>query len=145
MDNTNNAASVLAAYKSYLTSQMKGSVTVKSYSQDVARYLKWGSITHIDKLSLSSTLLDQYFIHLSEKNFQQETLRRAKASLTSFISFCISQGWITDNPLKHVARSDSPFINYLRGRGVSDASARQYASEVKLFERWLSVSTSTHG
>jgi len=149
MNNTDNSASVQANFKSYLVSQNKGMGTVKNYTGDVAEYLRWAPIPEDSKLYLSRDLALQYRAYLQSKGLKDESIRRAFAALNSFARFCISQGWLHDNPIQDLtSESKDAFAVYLENQGLSSQSARQYATDIKDANEWLNellqVSTQNH-
>lgn len=140
MNNNDNSAVIRADYKAYLVAQNKGLGTVKNYSGDVAEYLRWAPVPESSKLYLSRDLIMKYRAHLQSKDLKDESIRRTFAALSSFAQFCISQGWLHDNPIQEIATEmKDSFTVYLENQELSSQSARQYATDMKDANQWLQV------
>jgi len=89
-------------------------LTIKNYLSDLRHFLGWMifylkshqlSVGTIHELSLQLTLsvINNYKSYLVENKIPLKTINRRLSTLRKFCSFCISQGWIKENPAKKVS------------------------------------------
>lgn len=95
-------------------------ISIKNYLSDLRHFLGWLTFKIQSNPSLQqsiSTSFDQsqfisiintniilnYKSYLIENNIPTKTINRRLSTLRKFCSFCISQGWIKENPAKKVS------------------------------------------
>ncbi len=105
MDKQYNSYNFEASFKNYLLAENISSVTLKNYLSDVRHYLGFiqQSLTKIEPTNiLTVELVNAYFRYLSGLGLPQSTVNRRLSTIRKFGSFCISQGWMSENPAKHI-------------------------------------------
>lgn len=121
MDDRYNFYNLEAPFKSYLFAgnTKVASVTAKNYLSDLRHFLGWFIFALraspeyeqiVDKKDFSVLInnflnkkkVDLYKEYLASNNIPVKTINRRLSSLRKFCSFCISQGWLKENPAKHV-------------------------------------------
>lgn len=117
MDKVYNLYNVEASFRTFLTAGNKPiqPVTVKNYLSDLRHFLGWLVLRlkakNVDTQSIDSNNLSdhlnleeiaQYRAYLEKNNIPEKTINRRLSTLRKFCTFCISQGWMHDNPAKQV-------------------------------------------
>lgn len=96
-------------------------VSIKNYLSDLRHFLGWLILylkSHQFPVSLSSQtplekqvemikiidvkIIDEYKTYLKENSIPIKTINRRLSTLRKFFSFCISQGWLNENPAKQI-------------------------------------------
>lgn len=102
-------------------------ISIKNYLSDFRHfwgwltfYLKSNNLGTIHKLSLvklitSKTIFD-YKSYLIENNIPTKTVNRRLSTLRKFCSFCISQGWMKENPAKKISNIKYQIANIENGQ-----------------------------
>lgn len=118
MNQQYNLYNLEASFKNFLfagkNNRTHSSLTIKNYLSDLRHFLGWLifylkshqlSIGTIDDLSLQLTpsVINNYKSYLVENKIPLKTVNRRLSTLRKFCSFCISQGWIKENPAKKVS------------------------------------------
>ena len=71
--------------------------------------------------------INEYKSYLSENNIPHKTINRRLSTVRKFCSFCISQGWLKENPAKQVTN-----ITHLSSRAKSrDLSQNEVLSQFR--------------
>ncbi len=109
-----------------LTRKGLTSISIKNYVSDLRHFFGWLTFTlqaqqnsetnrqnvRVDSRSdsrnfvssiLTSTVISTYKSYLLENNIPHKTINRRLSTIRKFCSFCISQGWIKENPAKRVS------------------------------------------
>ncbi len=125
MDNRYNLYNLEASFKNYLLAGNKnkygqGSAlslqnnTIKNYLSDFRHFLGWLTFYFKSKneyVILNSSRLagqvqhdtiEEYKSYLVENRIPTKTINRRLSTLRKFCSFCISQGWMKENPAKKI-------------------------------------------
>ena len=76
--------------------------------------------------------INEYKSYLSENNIPHKTINRRLSTVRKFCSFCISQGWLKENPAKKVGNVG----------GVGDGLLDQFRSDLEKEKLDQSVITS---
>jgi len=120
MTNQYNFYNIEASFKQYLLAGNK-KVTVKNYLSDFRHFLGWfilknklnSDLPDITSL-INIRLINEYKSYLIENKIPVKTINRRLSTIRKFCSFCISQGWMKENPGKQVQNirqaQDSEFI-----------------------------------
>lgn len=165
MDNQYNLYNFEAKFENYLISQKYGLVTIKSYVSDLHIFLVWlNSVFDIATLGhdespeyriaqlLTAQTLHGYFAELASKKTPEKTILRKMSSLRLLCSFCISQQWMHENPVRQIRISrisehkDNPykliseFRTYLRELKTADSTVKNYLADIKEF---INITSST--
>lgn len=115
MYNQYNFYNLKASFQKYLLAGNK-KVTVKNYLSDFRHFLGWlilkfnvqnQNLKPEENLSdffnlINSDLINKYKIYLIENKIPLKTVNRRLSTLRKFCSFCITQGWMKENPGKQV-------------------------------------------
>jgi len=121
-----------ANFREFLIIEKVAPVTLKNYLSDLRHFLGWLPIywkTNNDSVTLKQVYTEKipnqvwdvirsvqhdtiknYCSYLSQNQTPIKTINRRLSTLRRFFSFCISQGWTTQNPAKHIANIPSPRI-----------------------------------
>ena len=97
-------------------------ISIKNYLSDLRHFLGWlilylkshrsalinrsfqsplESQVEIIKL-IDTKIIDEYKTYLNENSIPIKTINRRLSTLRKFFSFCISQGWLNENPAKQI-------------------------------------------
>jgi len=90
-------------------------VSIKNYLSDIRHFFGWLILyskskqlisTNFNEFQLISIIdeksIIEYKSYLSENNIPHKTINRRLSTVRKFCSFCISQGWLKENPAKKV-------------------------------------------
>ena len=120
MEKQYNFYNLEASFKNFLLAGNKSPVTIKNYLSDLRHFLGWivlkfkvqSSKFKVDAEPeniaqfITVDLVIEYRSYLSENKVPEITIKRRLSTLAKFCSFCISQGWISTNPMKQVRIAD---------------------------------------
>ena len=145
----------------YLKTKNVSLVTQKNYLSDLGHFLNWfifflkSKNVDVDENNLSTSTLcsfitkeviTQYKGFLSLNHISQKTANRRLSTLRKFCSFCISQGWLKENPAKKIANIGYPkdqneeilkkFKLSLNRENISKITVKNYLSDIKQFLIW---------
>lgn len=105
-----------ANFREFLISEKVAPVTLKNYLSDLRHFMGWFlSEIQNQKLEFKIVTIDakhiaKYQEYLRNNQTPIKTINRRLSTLRRFFSFCISQGWIIQNPAKHIANISSQHI-----------------------------------
>jgi len=129
MNTQYNLSNLEASFKQYLltvNAKPLNSITIKNYLSDLRHFLGWiisdvrahhaapqhqsdprksASVsTEILPLiqAVTPTVVSDYKNYLNSNNIPPKTINRRLSTLRKFGSFCISQGWMKENPAKRI-------------------------------------------
>jgi site-specific recombinase XerD len=113
-----NLYNLEASFKKYLLAGNISQITLKNYLSDLRHFLGWltfywksNNVKIINELSLQELSLQKlittktisdYKAYLLENNIPLKTTNRRLSTVRKFCSFCISQGWLKENPAKKI-------------------------------------------
>jgi site-specific recombinase XerD len=121
MENQYNFYNLEALFKNFLLAGNKSPVTIKNYLSDLRHFLGWiifkfkvqsakckvsAEPKNISQL-ITADLVAEYRLYLNENKIPEKTVKRRLSTLAKFCSFCISQGWIKENPIKQLRTTDN--------------------------------------
>ena len=102
-----------AEFKKYLIAENFSSVSSKNYLSDLRHFLGWLSSSsssigiELDleqaKELINKEHLLNYKTYLIDNELPLKTVNRRLSTLRKFCSFCISQGWLNNNPAKEIS------------------------------------------
>lgn len=102
-----NLYNLEALFKEYLLAGNNRPVSIKNYLSDFRHFAGWitfylkSDIAPFNKID--SHLIQEYKFYLCENKIPLKTINRRLSTIRKFCSFCISQGWMKENPAKHVS------------------------------------------
>jgi len=120
MFDTYNLYNLEAPFKEYLFALNHKPVSVKNYLSDFRHFAGWitlylksnqkGGITPPLQKTITSKTIIEYKSYLTSNNIPHKTINRRLSTVRKFCSFCISQGWMKENPGKKVANLKTVFV-----------------------------------
>jgi site-specific recombinase XerD len=118
MDKRYNFYNFEASFKKFLLAENVSPITLKNYLSDLRHFLGWLMFYWKSHFSNTAFLIDQNLIeilkqvhddtiekyksYLIANNLPLKTINRRLSTLRKFFSFCISQGWLKENPAKKI-------------------------------------------
>lgn len=109
MDNRYNLSNLEASFKQFLLAGNKNLIlranTVKNYLSDLRHFIGWSKSLASNLLInqvLSTSTVASYKEYLMKNKVPAKTINRRLSTLRKFCTFCISQGWIAENPAKKI-------------------------------------------
>ena len=131
-------------------------ITIKNYLSDLRYFLAWlqykKQLSFEDKLSFLNSITPELLLNYKEdlikSKVSSKTINRRLSTLRKFFSFCISQGWIEENPAKKVRNIQKTsnksknlltepmleeFESYLNNLGLNKAQKKKIADDVNEF------------
>jgi hypothetical protein len=97
-------------FKSYISAGNQNKDTLKNYLSDFRHFcgfvMRQTINTPIETL-ITPQLLDSYKHFLIDSGLPRLTINRRLSTVRKFCSFCISQGWLKENPAKHITNVSS--------------------------------------
>src|SRR3989338_4772842 len=116
MSDTYNLYNLEAPFKQYLLAVNHKSVSIKNYLSDIRHFFGWMTLYSKSKQLISiidEKSIIEYKSYLSENNIPHKTINRRLSTIRKFCSFCISQGWLKENPAKQISNIKSQTSNML--------------------------------
>lgn len=134
-----NLYNLQASFKKYILSgnAKLSPVSIRNYQSDLRHFLGWyvfylkaspkytrflGDFESDSSLFsiLDEKIVEEYKQYLRLNRIPFKTINRRLSTLRKFCSFCISQGWLRDNPAKKIANSGTVkeykfFLNEFKG------------------------------
>ena len=111
MVKTYNLYNLEAPFKKYLDAGNQKAVSIKNYLSDFRHFAGWvmstGEETSPLQGSINTKTISEYKSYLESNNIPHKTVNRRLSTLRKFCSFCISQGWMKENPAKQIANISS--------------------------------------
>ncbi|MCL4363703.1 site-specific integrase [Patescibacteria group bacterium] len=100
-------------FKNFLLAENISPISLKNYLSDFRHFSGWielytssnqTSAKNYENLSemVNEKSVEEYRSYLSENNIPLKTINRRLSTVRKFCSFCISQGWLKENPAKKV-------------------------------------------
>ena len=116
MDKWYNFYNFEASFKKFLLAENVSPVTLKNYLSDLRHFLGWTILKlkaqnkkNFENLSpleflnqIDESLVEEYKNYLVVNAIPAKTINRRLSTLRKFFSFCISQGWLKENPAKKI-------------------------------------------
>ncbi|MGB9882963.1 MAG: site-specific integrase, partial [Microgenomates group bacterium] len=104
-------------FKNFLIAENISSLSLKNYLSDFRHFIGWLIFklkvknqklkVDDDPLKLlafvTSDLINEYKNYLAENKIPLKTINRRLSTIRKFFSFCISQGWLKENPAKKIS------------------------------------------
>src|SRR3989338_8207272 len=115
MSYTYNLYNLEAPFKEYLLAGNQKPVSVRNYLSDIRHFFGWitlylksnnfvaGEKTSPLQKLVTSNSISEYKSYLESNNIPHKTINRRLSTIRKFCSFCISQGWMKENPAKKIS------------------------------------------
>ena len=144
----------------YLKSKGVSPLTQKNYLSDLRYFWNWFVLVlkskklNVDKLStpslcglITQEIVARYKKFLTLNQVPSKTINRRLSTLRKFCQFCISQGWLKENPAKkitNIGKKKDPiweilkkFSQSLKEEGATKITIKNYLADVRQFLNWL--------
>ena len=118
-------------------------VSIKNYMSDFRHFAGWitlylksnqkGGMTPPLQETITTNIIFEYKSYLESNNIPHKTINRRLSTVRKFCSFCISQGWLKENPAKKVGN-----IGGIREVRVDKALMSPMLHQVSFPRRWES-------
>jgi len=131
MDNWYNFYNFEASFKKFLIAGNISPVTLKNYLSDLRHFLGWFifklkvknqnlKVEEVEEVNVEQilsfidvSLVEEYKNYLVDNSIPIKTVNRRLSTLRKFFSFCISQGWLKENPAKKIKNLNFFSVHYL--------------------------------
>ena len=119
--NQYNLYNLEASFKKFLISGNKNItlITLKNYLSDLRHFFGWlffklksnsqysqivdtSNISALISKTFNTLLIEQYKVYLLENNVPLKSTNRRLSTIRKLCKFCLSQGWIKENPSKDI-------------------------------------------
>jgi integrase/recombinase XerC len=113
----------IEAFVSYLKHEKNASPhTQSSYKRDLDQFAEYLKRSRISLRKIDNVVLRGFLAVLYDKKIKKSTISRKLAAIRSFFQFCISKGWLEDNPAKIVAtpKQEKPVPSFLSEEEMTD-------------------------
>ena len=77
--------------------------TIKSYSQDLDKYIDWLAPFKIQILDAQLQHIEQYLVHLKNRELSIASRARHLSSIKQFYRFAVEEGWTETNPALQIS------------------------------------------
>ena len=77
--------------------------TIKSYSQDLDKYIDWLAPFKIQILDAQLQHIEQYLVHLKNRELSIASRARHLSSIKQFYRFAVEEGWTQTNPALQIS------------------------------------------
>ena len=101
-------------FKKYLLTENISLISLKNYLSDIRHFFGW-LISYLESNNIKSTSSDrnsvefitvktisEYKSYLITNIIPHKTINRRLSTIRKFCAFCISQGWLKENPAKQI-------------------------------------------
>jgi Site-specific recombinase XerD len=116
MDKQYNFYNFEASFKKFLIAENISPITLKNYLSDLRHFLGWmilkikaqnkknfENLPPLEFLNqINESLVEEYKNYLVVNAIPAKTINRRLSTIRKFLSFCISQGWLKENPAKKI-------------------------------------------
>jgi len=106
-----------ASFEKFLLAENVSPITLKNYLSDLRHFLGWAilklkaqnkkNLETLDFLEflnqIDNSFVEEYKKYLVINYIPSKTINRRLSTLRKFFSFCISQGWLKENPAKKIS------------------------------------------
>ncbi|PIY69179.1 hypothetical protein COY90_02020 [Candidatus Roizmanbacteria bacterium CG_4_10_14_0_8_um_filter_39_9] len=145
MQNRYNLDNLVAEFRHSLEIENFSSVTVKNYQSDLRHFIGWAlfaSESQGQKIEgesfqgfiqfITPMLIADYKSYLLNNQTPQKTVSRRLSTMRKFCTFCIHQGWMQENPAKHIVNAppSKPSANLEDIDSIISAYRKSLASSI---------------
>jgi len=136
-------------FKNFLLAEKISPVSLKNYLSDFRHFAGWlilklkvkNEKLKIEDGAINHALIEEYKSYLIENNLPHKTVNRRLSTIRKFCSFCISQGWMKENPAKKIANVRHPqgvnilqqFKEDLEKENIDPQTINSYLDDVREF------------
>lgn len=117
MEQWYNLDNLEALFKQYLLAGNNKPVSIKNYLSDFRHFVGWlifkfkvrSSKFEVEEKpfrivnQITISLIEEYKSYLIENNIPTKTINRRLSTVRKFCSFCVSQGWMKENPARQIS------------------------------------------
>jgi site-specific recombinase XerD len=159
MDKRYNFYNFEASFKKFLLAENVSPITLKNYLSDLRHFLGWLTFYWKSNCSNTAFLIDQNLIeslkqveddtiekyksYLIANNIPLKTINRRLSTLRKFFSFCISQGWLKENPAKKIQnlklKIDSIISSFALSLEKENLDQKTIKSYLEVVQEFLSL------
>lgn len=130
-------------FKKFLIAENISPISLKNYLSDLRYFIGWMNSISPKPESIDKNLVLEYRKYLFMNQLPRKTINRRLSTLRKLCSFCISQGWMKENPAKKIANindessNDDIMINMNKASSGPKESllSKIRAGSIKIFER----------
>ena len=105
MDKRYNLSNYQAKFTDYLVAENISPLTLKYYRSDIKHFFSWLAKTNASN-DIAEMVTFENIVEYKNYSAQDEapvkTINRRLSTIRKFCTFCISQGWLSENPAKKV-------------------------------------------
>jgi len=146
-----------ASFKKFLLAENVSPITLKNYLSDLRHFLGWTVLKlkaqdkkNFENLSpleflnqIDESLLEEYKNYLVVNAIPAKTINRRLSTLRKFFSFCISQGWLKENPAKKIQnlklKIDSIISSFALSLEKENLDQKTIKSYLEVVQEFLSL------
>lgn len=146
--NRYNLDNLEAGFRKYLIVQQVSIITLKNYLSDLRHFFGWLVFynSSMRKQTISENLdersvialidtesIGQYKTYIETNKLPHKTINRRLSTLRKFCTFCISQGWMQENPAKKVINISAKHT--IQDQKTDDIGQHPISNEQPLYKR----------
>jgi len=157
MDKWYNLYNFEASFKKFLLAENVSPITLKNYLSDLRHFLGWTILKlkaqnkkNFENLSpleflnqINESLVEEYKNYLVVNAIPAKTINRRLSTLRKFFSFCISQGWLKENPAKKIQnlklKIDSIISSFALSLEKENLDQKTIKSYLEVVQEFLSL------
>jgi site-specific recombinase XerD len=157
MDKRYNFYNFEASFKKFLLAENVSPVTLKNYLSDLRHFLGWMILkikaqnkknfenpSPLEFLNqIDESLVEEYKNYLVVNAIPTKTINRRLSTLRKFFSFCISQGWLKENPAKKIQnlklKIDSIISSFALSLEKENLDQKTIKSYLEVVQEFLSL------
>jgi len=157
MDKQYNFYNFEASFKKFLLAENVSPITLKNYLSDLRHFLGWTILKikaqnkkNFENLSpleflnqIDESLVEEYKNYLVVNAIPAKTINRRLSTLRKFFSFCISQGWLKENPAKKIQnlklKIDSIISSFALSLEKENLDQKTIKSYLEVVQQFLSL------
>ena len=157
MDKRYNFYNFEASFKKFLLAENVSPITLKNYLSDLRHFLGWTILKikaqnkkNFENLSpleflnqIDESLVEEYKNYLVVNSIPAKTINRRLSTLRKFFSFCISQGWLKENPAKKIQnlklKIDSIISSFALSLEKENLDQKTIKSYLEVVQQFLSL------
>jgi len=157
MDKRYNFYNFEASFKKFLLAENVSPITLKNYLSDLRHFLGWTILKikaqnkkNFENLSpleflnqIDESLVEEYKNYLVVNAIPAKTINRRLSTLRKFFSFCISQGWLKENPAKKIQnlklKIDSIISSFALSLEKENLDQKTIKSYLEVVQQFLSL------
>jgi len=157
MDKRYNFYNFEASFKKFLLAENVSPITLKNYLSDLRHFFGWiilktkaqnkknfESLSPLEFLNqIDESFVEEYKNYLVVNAIPAKTINRRLSTLRKFFSFCISQGWLKENPAKKIQnlklKIDSIISSFALSLEKENLDQKTIKSYLEVVQEFLSL------